>query len=125
VLAPRNLDWQPAEDGKSTIDFLLAAASLNGNRDFLASRLQNLTVITYSQDASLLAGEGAHQSMTLRIPRQTKTLRVVVQTEANGRTGTVELNRKTIDSAPAVPTPELKEIPQLKKRPGPIAPLKP
>jgi VWFA-related protein len=125
VLAPRNLDWQPAEDGKSTIDFLLAAASLNGNRDFLASRLQNLTVITYSQDASLLAGEGAHQSMTLRIPRQTKTLRVVVQTEANGRTGTVELNRKTIDSAPAAPTPELKEIPQLKKRPGPIAPLKP
>jgi hypothetical protein len=122
VLAPRNLDWQPAEDGKSTIELFLAAASLNGYRDFLASRLQSLTVITYSQDASLLAGAGAHLSMTLRIPHQTKTMRVVVQAEADGRTGTVELDRKTIDSAPATPTPALKVIPQLKRRPAPIAP---
>lgn len=118
VLAARNLDWQLAEDGKSTIDLLLAAASLNGRRDFLASRLQRLTVITNSQDASLLAGVGAHQSMTIRIPRHTQNVRVVIQSEANGRTGTVELDRKTIDSAPAAPTPEPKLIPQLRKPPA-------
>jgi VWFA-related protein len=125
VLAARNLDWQPAEDGKSTIDFLLAAASLNGRRDFLASRLQRLTVITNSQDASLLAGVGAHQSMTIRIPRHTQNVRVVIQTEANGRTGAVELDRKTIDSAPAAPTPEPRLIPHPLKQPAPVAPLRP
>jgi VWFA-related protein len=125
VLAPRNLDWQPAEDGKSTIDFLLAAASLNGNRDFLASRLENLTVITNSQDASLLARLGAHQSMTIRIPRRMKTVRVVIQTEVNGRIGALELDRRAIDSAPATPTPDPKLIPQPRKQPAPVAPLRP
>jgi hypothetical protein len=37
VLSPRNLDWQSADDGKCSLD-LLVVASLNGNRDFLASR---------------------------------------------------------------------------------------
>jgi hypothetical protein len=122
VLSPRNLDWQPDGIGKSTIRFFLAGASLNGDRHFLASRLQSLTVISNSEDPSLLAGAGAHLSMTLRIPRHTESVRVVIQTEANGRTGAVELDRKTIDSAPAVPTPEPKVTPQLKRRPAPIAP---
>jgi VWFA-related protein len=125
VLSPRNLDWQPDGIGKSTIRFFLAGASLNGDRHFLASRLQSLTVISNSEDPSLLAGAGAHLSMTLRIPRHTESVRVVIQTEANGRTGAVELDRKTIDSAPAVPTAEPKVTPQLKRRPTPIAPLKP
>lgn len=40
VLSPRNLDWQQGDDGKSRLDLSLAAASLSGNRDFLASRVE-------------------------------------------------------------------------------------
>jgi hypothetical protein len=99
VLSPRNLDWQPGDDGKSSLDLSLAAASLSGNRDFLASRVESLTVTTNDQDATLLARTEARLPMTIRIPRKTQSVRVVVQTAGNGRVGTVELDRKSIDNA--------------------------
>jgi hypothetical protein len=37
--------------------------------------------------------------MTIRIPRKTQCIRVVIQTAGNGRIGTVELDRKSIDNA--------------------------
>jgi hypothetical protein len=61
--------------------------------------------------------------MTIRIPRKTQSLRVVIQTAGNGRTGTVELDRKTIDNAPEAPTPDPKLIPQPEKQPTPVTPL--
>jgi hypothetical protein len=125
LLSPQNLDWQSTEDGKSSVDLLLAAASLSGDRSFLASRLESLRVYADSQDATLLARTGARRVMTIRLPRKTQSLRVVIQTSDNGRTGTVELDRKTIDSAPAAPTPEPKLIPQPLKQPAPVTPLRP
>jgi VWFA-related protein len=125
LLGPHNLDWQSAEDGKSSVDLLLAAASLSGDRSFLASRLESLRIYADSQDATQLARTGARRVMTIRIPRKTQSLRVVIQTSDNGRTGTVELDRKTIDSAPAAPTPEPKLIPQPLKHPAPVTPLRP
>ena len=112
VVSPRNLDWHPAEDGKSTTDLLLAAASLDGSRDFLASRMESLTIGANSQDAARLAKTGARLHVTVRIPRKTKSVRVVIQTAGSGRTGAVELDRKTIDAAPEGPTPEPKLIPR-------------
>ena len=99
VLSPRNLDWQPGDNGKSSLDLSLAAASLSSNRDFLASRVESLTITENNQDASGLARTEARLPVTIRIPRKTQSLRVVVQTSGNGRIGTVELDRKTIDSA--------------------------
>jgi len=125
VLSPRNLDWQPGDDGKSSVDLLLAAASLSGDRSFLASKLESLTVFADSQDAALLARTGTRQVMTIRIPRKTQSLRVVIQTVGNGRTGAVELDRKTIASAPEAPTPEPKLIPQPRKQPASVTPLRP
>jgi len=125
ALSPRNLDWHPADDGKSSVDFLLAAASLNGERNFLASRLESFTVVANNQDAAQLATTGARWPVTIRIPRKTKSVRVVIQTVGNGRTGAVELDRKTIDAAPEAPTPEPKLIPQPKQQPAPVAPLRP
>jgi len=125
LLSPQNLDWQSADDGKSSVDLLLAAASLSGDRSFLASRLESLRVFTDSQNASQLARTGARRVMTIRIPRKTRSLRVVIQTSDNGRTGTAELDRKTIDSAPVAPTPEPKLIPQPRKQPAPVTPLRP
>lgn len=125
VLSSRNLDWQPGDDGKSSLDLLLAAASLSGNRDFLASRVESLTVTTNDQDATRLARTGTRLPMTIRIPGRTQCVRVVVQTAGNARIGTVELDRKAIDNAREAPTPEPKLIPQPQKPPSPPAPLRP
>jgi hypothetical protein len=125
VLSPRNLDWQPGDDGKSSLTLLLAAASLSGNRDFLASRVESFMVTENNQDASRLARAEARLQVTIRIPRKTQSLRVVVQTAGNGRMGTVELDRKTIDNAPETPAPEPKLIPQPAKQQAPAAPLSP
>jgi hypothetical protein len=119
VLNPRNLDWQSGDDGKSSLDLSLAAASLSGNRDFLASRVESLRVTENNQDATWLARAEARLPVRIRIPRKTQSLRVVVQTLGNGRMGTVELDRKIIDSAPEAPTPEPKLIPQPLKEPTP------
>lgn len=117
VVSPRNLDWHPADDGKSTTDLLLAAASLNGSRDFLASRLESVTIGANNQDAARLAKTGARFQVTIRMPRKTKNVRVVVQTAGSGRTGAMELDRKTIDAAPESPTPEPKLMPRPTKLP--------
>ena len=116
VLSPLHLDWQPGDDGKSSLDLLLAAASLSENRNFLASRVESFTAIVNNQDANRLARTEARLPVTIRIPRKTQRLRVVVQTTGDGRIGAVELDRRTIDSAPAVPTPEPKLIPQPQKQ---------
>jgi hypothetical protein len=108
LLKPRNRSWEAADDGKSTTDLMVAAASLNGNRDLLASRLEPLVVIADTQDAARLAGLSSRLPVIIRVPRKTQIVRVVVQTEKNGRIGAAELNRKAIDAAPEAPTPEPK-----------------
>ena len=108
----------------SSLNLLLAATSLSGDRSFLASRLESLTVLVDTQDAKQLANTGTRRVMTMRIPRKTQSLRVVVQTSDNERTGAVELDRKTIDSAPEAPTPEPKLLPQPRKQPVPVTPLR-
>jgi hypothetical protein len=125
VLSPRHLDWQPGDDGKSGLDLLLAAASLSENRNFLASRVERFTATANNQDANRLARTEARLPVTIRIPRKTQSLRVVVQTVDDGRIGAVELDRKMIDNAPEAPTPEPKLIPQPQKQPSPATPLRP
>jgi VWFA-related protein len=125
VLSPRNLDWQPGDDGKSSLDLSLAAASLSGNRDFLATKLESLKVLADNHDPAQLTKIITRVPVTIRIPRKTQNLRVVIQTAGNGRIGTVELDRKTIDNAPEAPTPEPKLIPQPQKQPAPPVPLRP
>ncbi len=112
AVSPRNLDWQRADDGKSTTDLMLAAASLDGRRDFLASRLETMTIGANNQDATQLAKTGARFKVTVRFPRRTRSVRVVVRNAGSGRIGAVELDRKAIDAAPEGPTPEPKLIPR-------------
>ena len=119
VLSPQNLEWQSAGERMSKVDFLLAAASLNKNRDFLATRVQDLTLVADNQDPAQLAKTEGRRSITIRIPRRTQTVRIVIETTASGRAGAVELDRKTIDAAPETPTPEPKLIPQPLKQPTP------
>jgi VWFA-related protein len=106
LLGPRNLDWQPTDDGKSSLDLYLAAVSLNENRDILASKRQEFPAIANSQDADQLIKTEVRLPMRIRIPNKTQSVRVVIETASNGRIGAIELDRKTIDAAPAAITPE-------------------
>ena len=106
LLGPRNVDWQSTDSGKSNVDLLLAAVSLNKNRDFLASRLEEVPAIANNQDAIQLAKTEVRVPMKIRIPDKTQSVRVVIETAGNGRTGAIELDRKTIDAAPTASTPE-------------------
>jgi hypothetical protein len=122
LLKPGNVNWEPADDGKSTTNLILAAVSLAGSRNILASKLETLTVTVGTQDTARLIEMPARLPVTLRIPRKTQLVRVVIQTAESDRIGTAELDRKTIDAASAAPTPEPKLTQRVQKQVGPITP---
>ena len=49
-----------------------------------------------------------NRTMTLRIPHNTESVRLVIGSLVNGRIGSVELDHSAIDSAPDLPTPKPK-----------------
>jgi len=110
LLKSKNIGWQPADNGTSTINLMLAAASLTERRDVLASKVEALMVSVASQDATRLAETLTRMPMRIRVPPKTQSVRVVVQTAENGRVGAVELDSKTLAAAPQAPTPEPKLI---------------
>jgi hypothetical protein len=114
--------WEAADNGKSTTNLTLAAVSLAGARNILASKLETLTVTAGTQDAARLAGMPARLPVTLRVPRKTQTVRVVIQTAESHRIGTAEVDRKTIDAAPAAPTPDPKLTLRPQKQGNPTTP---
>jgi hypothetical protein len=81
----------------------MAGVSLNGQDEILASRLERVTVWTrdpnHDESATSLP-------LTIRIPRKTKRVRVLMETERGGRIGAADVDRKTIDAAPAAATPD-------------------
>jgi VWFA-related protein len=109
-LKSRNLTWQPGDDGKSKAYLTFAAVSLTGHRDIVASRLERVILSAETQDPVRLADVVTRFSFTIRVPRQTQSVRVVAETEEGGRIGAMELNRKTIDAMPIVVTPEPKLV---------------
>jgi VWFA-related protein len=100
-----NLNWQTADNGTSTANIILAAVSLSGNKDILASNVQKVTLGGATQDPTHLAEMVTRVQITVRVPRKTQSVRVVMGTEEGGRLGAADLDRKTIDAAPATPTP--------------------
>ena len=115
----KNLDWQPAADGKSSVDIGFDAASLSARRDVLASKTEVFALTNRSQDPAHLEKLHAQLTMTLRIPRKTKSVRLVVGSLTGGRIGSADVDRKMIDAAPDLPTPEPELIPQPRKDPPP------
>ncbi len=113
LLKSGNGTWEAADGGKSTTNMTLAAVSLAGARNILASKVEKLTVTAGTQDPDRLAGMSTRLPVTLRVPRKTQTVRVVIEAAQSERIGAVELNRKTIDEAPALPTPQPKLAPRL------------
>ena len=105
VVNGRNLDWQAADDGKSTAKLTLAAGSLTGFKEMLSSRVENVTLSRATDDRTPPGQQIARLTLTIPVPRKTRSVRVVVGTEKGGRIGAADLDRKTINAAPEAPTP--------------------
>lgn len=109
----KNLTFEPSGDGMGTAQLIVTAASLNQYGNILASRIQTVTLVAHSLDPTKLPDVASRFPFTLRVPRKTRRVRVIIQAEDGGRLGSAEIDRTTIDSAPAIETPR----PELKQRP--------
>jgi len=85
---------------------MLAAASLNEDRAVLAGKVETVELAAATHDLARLPDTVAKVPVRLRVPPKTRTVRVVVQTAENDRIGAVEIDSKTLNSAPQAPTPE-------------------
>jgi VWFA-related protein len=106
LLKSKGLDWEPIDDGKSIADITVAVASLTGNQDVLASKVERLVLRAPTQDPAHLARVVTPLHLTVRLSRKTQSIRVVMETATGGRIGAADLDRKALDLAPATPTPE-------------------
>jgi VWFA-related protein len=113
-VSPKDLQWLPGDNDKST-----TAASLSSRRDIVASKVRSIEIESTTQNPTLLAqSPPIAVRITVRIPKKMKSVRVVIETETGGRIGSAEVDRSTIDAAPAVASPP----PQLSPpRPAPPA----
>jgi VWFA-related protein len=110
-----NLTFLPTEDGKTAANLILEAASLTGDGNILVSKAKTVTLLSTTQDSTRLPKVVSRLQFMIRVPRRTQSVRVVTEDLDSGRIGAADVDRKTIDAAPATPTPE----PQLTlERPG-------
>jgi VWFA-related protein len=116
LLKSTHLRWQATNDGHSGANITVAAVSLSGRRDIMASKLERLVVLSNSQDAARLAQSNTLVTVTVPVPRRTETVRMVIRADDGGQIGTAELDHKTLLMATESPTPE----PRLVPRPQPV-----
>lgn len=108
----KNLRFEPSEDGTGVAQLIVTAASLNQYGNILASRIQTVTLVAHSMDSTKLPDVASRFPFALRVPRKTRRVRVIIQAVDDGRIGSAEMDRKTLDAAPATETPR----PELKQR---------
>jgi VWFA-related protein len=114
-LRSRNLDWVATDNGRSAANLYVAAASLTAEKNFLASKIEKLALGAKVPDPKKLPDQGLEVKITVRLPRKTKSVRVVVETEEGGRIGAADVDRSTIDAAPAIETPEPQLVPHTRE----------
>lgn len=112
IVKARELDYLPDESGKQSVQLLVAAASLNASRRMLSWRVEGTMSTTPTIDPGKLAHISLAMPITVPYPRKTKTVRIVVQDENNGRMGSVELDKSFFDNAPEAPTPSPGLVPR-------------
>lgn len=111
----KELSWIAGDQGLSSTNLVIAAVSLTNDRRLLTSRVQQDSISANTQAlAHVQPGTLVQVSLTLRIPKKTKSVRVVMESETGGRVGTAEVGRKAIDDARGEPTPQ----PKLTLQPG-------
>lgn len=102
----KNLSWTSSDEGLRTSSLIMAGASLDGRKEILASKIEKVTLSSKIQDPTRLAEGVSFFPLTVRVPRKTKTVRVVLETEDGGRIGASEVDRQVIDGSPVKPTVE-------------------
>ncbi len=107
------LHWEPTEDGQFKTALIFAVVSLTDTRDLLASRLERGEFTAVTADRARWANRTFPITMTVATPRRTNSIRVLVEADPEARIGSVDIDRKRIEAAPAEPTPK----PQLSSRP--------
>lgn len=118
-VASKNISLEPDDtNGGASATLTLGAASLDPMRNILASKLETLHLVAKSPDLAKLPPVVSRVRVTVRIPRRTKNIRVVVEDAAGGRMGASSLDRKALDAAPAAPTPDPQLQPAQAKPPG-------
>jgi len=119
LLQSKGIDWQAVDDGKSRAEITLAAVSITGGQEVMASKVERLILSVHTQDPSHLARLVTHLQLTIRVAPKTQSVRVVAETANGGRTGAADLDREAIEAAPATPAP----LPQLLcRQPCPVKP---
>jgi len=106
LLQSKGIDWQAIDNGKSTAGITLAAVSITGSREVMASKVERLILSVRTQDPSHLEKLVTHLQLTVRVPPETQSIRVLTETADGGRIGAVDLDRKAIEAAPTRPAPE-------------------
>jgi VWFA-related protein len=104
-LRSKALGWHPATDGRSSANLTVVAASLSDRRQIIASRVDRATLSVPTQDPVRLGQEIARFPLSVRMPKKTKSIRVVLQTEEAGRIGSADLDAAAIEAAPEVASP--------------------
>jgi hypothetical protein len=100
-----SVGWRAADNGNSTANAIVAALSRNIRGNILASKVDQVTLMSDTQDPIRLAQMVTSLPLTVPLPRKTQSVRVVV--EVGGRIGSAEVDRQAIDAAPALPTPPI------------------
>jgi VWFA-related protein len=121
LLGTKNVGWEPAENGRSSSYITVATASLTGGQDILASKVERLELATSTQDPTHLDKLETRLPLTIRVPRKTQNVRVVIEAENGGRIGAADLNRQAIEAAPAAPTTDPQLISHQQDRETPPA----
>ena len=98
VIQSKGIHWQSTEDGKSTTNLILLAVCFTSTHQILTSKLQGIAFTAKSQDQGALAGLSLKASVSLRVPKNTRSIRIAAQTEDGGSIGALDLNRQAIDS---------------------------
>jgi VWFA-related protein len=109
IVQSKNIHWESTEDGKSTANLILLAVSFSSTHQILTSKLQGIAFSATTQDQTALAGLSLKTSITLRLPYNSRAIRIAAQTEDGGGIGATDLNRQAIDSlsTTATPTPKI------------------
>lgn len=121
-LASKNLSLERDEaTSGGTATLVLGAASLDPGQKILASKVETLRLTATNPDPANLPAVVSRVPVSLRLPRRTRSLRVVIEDTDSGRMGAALLDRKAIDVAPAAPTPEPALAPKRRDSASPSA----
>lgn len=115
-LKSKNLSFLPTDDGKNAANLILTAASLDQHRNILASKTETMKLLSPAQDPILLPDGVWRFHVRIQVPRETKSVRVVMEDQDGGPTGTADLDRETIDAARATETPNASALTDARSR---------